>query len=83
MDKELLEAIRAELSPIKQDISRLKTLMEHDIPKQIILLAEGHSLISERLPRPGEVEALSDRVDTLEAVVMRHTAEISGMKKAL
>ena len=83
MDKELLAAIREELNPIKQDINRLKVLMEHDIPEQINPLAEGHSLILERMPKSDEIEELFYRVDTLETVVKSHSADIAELKKAL
>jgi hypothetical protein len=66
-----------------QGLQRLQILMENDIPKQINLLAEGQALILERLPKPNEVEELSFRVDTLETVARRHTAEITELKKAL
>jgi hypothetical protein len=97
VDKELRAAIKEEISPIKQDIARLeqnmsqldqdmtrlKILMENDIQKQLNLLAEGQRLILERLPKPGVIEELQDRVDTHEIVLTKHSVEIAALKKAL
>ncbi len=82
MDKELLEAIREELSPMKQKINRLEILLEHDIPDQIRLLAEGHNMILDRLPEADEIDTLRSRVRTLETVVTKHSADIAEIKKA-
>lgn len=83
MDKlDLILQKLEQLEPIQQDISRLKTLLEHDIPKQIQLLAEGHGAILERLPEADEVDVLRSRIRTLETVVTKHSADITEIRKA-
>ena len=85
-EKALLQAIREivkeEVSPIKEKVDRLEVLMEHDIPKQINLLAEGHANILERLPEAEEIDSLRSRVRTLERVITNHTEEINRLKQA-
>lgn len=72
-----------DISRMDQDITRIKIILEHDIPKQLSLLAEGQSIILERLPKPGKAEEIEDRVDVLETVVTMHSADIADLKKAL
>lgn len=68
---------------VEEALPRLEALLEHSIPQQINLLAEGHALVLERLPNPEKVEVLDDRVDTLETVVKQHSTDIAQLKKAL
>lgn len=75
--------MRQDMTRMDQDITRLKIQMENDVPRQFNLLAEGQSLILERLPKPGHVEDLADRVDILEIVVTTHSSDIAELKKAL
>jgi septal ring factor EnvC (AmiA/AmiB activator) len=72
-----------DITRMDQDITWLKVQMENEIPRQLNLLAEGQSIILERLPKPGKLEAIEDRVDILETAVTRHSADIAELKKAL
>jgi uncharacterized coiled-coil DUF342 family protein len=78
-----IDVLKQDVIEIRQDVNRLTILMEHDIPKQINLLAEGQRMILDRLPKRNETEELSGRVDTLETVVTTHSADIAKLKKAL
>lgn len=93
IDKDMLEAMRAmmkeELEPINdrldtidQRANRLEVLLEHDIPHDIKLLAEGHEGILNRLPEAEEVDTLRARIRVLEKVVTDHTKAINELRQA-
>ena len=80
--KELLLEIKNDIKAIDQRTNRLEVLLEHDIPKSIKLLAEGHMGIIERLPEAEEVDVLRARIRVLEKVVTDHTKAINELKQA-
>ena len=93
IDKDMLEAMRAmmkeELEPINdrldtidQRTNRLEVPLEHDIPHDIRLLAEGHEGILDRLPEAEEVDTLRARIRVLEKVVTDHTKAINELRQA-
>lgn len=88
MDKRLtavedhIGGMEADLADVKDRTGRVELLLEHDIPKQINLLAEGHSAILERLPEADELDGIHSRVRTLERVVAEHTSQINTLKQA-
>ena len=63
-------------------MDRVEILLEHEIPKQLQLLAEGHQGIVARLPKEHEMEDLHSRVSTLERVSADHSDEIRLLKCA-
>lgn len=75
-------SIEADLSEVKNRTGRVEVLLEHDIPKQINILSEGHSAILERLPEANELDALRARIRTAERVLTVHTEEINQLKHA-
>ena len=93
IDKDMLEAMREmmkeELEPINDHLDtidrrtyRLEVLLEHDIPHDIKLLAEGHEGILDRLPEAEEVDTLRARIRVLEKVVTDHTKAINELRQA-
>lgn len=81
MENELAD-VKGRATHVEADTSRMKLLMEHDIPKQINILAEGHVAIIERLPEADELDGIRSRVRALEHVVTEHTDEIATLKRA-
>ena len=76
------ERLETDLQQVNQRTERLEVLLEHDIPHQIKLLAEGHAGILERLPEAEEVDTLRTRICVLERVVTDHTKAIQERKQA-
>lgn len=77
-----MSAMENKLTSVEDRTGRVEVLLEHDIPKQINLLAEGHKTILECLPEADELDGIRSRVCTLERVVTDHTSEISALKRA-
>ena len=67
---------------MEQRMDRFEILLEHDIPKQLQLLAEGHQGIVKRLPEEHELDGIRSRVSTLERVVADHSEELRILKQA-
>ena len=85
MDEKLdnrLKPIQEDLSQLSNRMTRVEVLLEHDLPKQIQTLAEGHNVILERIPEADEIDTLRNRVRTLERVVTSHSQEIDELKQA-
>lgn len=70
------------LDTIDQRTNRLEVLLEHDIPHDIRLLAEGYEGILDRLPEAEEVDTLRARIRVLEKVVTDHTKAINELRQA-
>lgn len=76
------ERLESDLQQVNQRTERLEVLLEHDIPHNIQLLAEGHAGILDRLPEAEEVDALRARIRVLERVVTDHTKVINELRQA-
>lgn len=63
-------------------LDQVETLLEHEIPKQLKILAEGHVTLMARLPDVYQVENLTERVTTLERIAKDHTRSIEELKQA-
>lgn len=63
-------------------IDRLEILLEHEIPGQLQLLAEGHQVLVKRLPEEHELGELRSRVSTLEHISADHSEDIRILKQA-
>lgn len=90
-DKALLEAIGQmmdkKLAQQKTEIldeatHRMKVLLETEVRTQFNLLAEGQDDILRRMPNEDDMDIIDGRLDTLEAVVKKHSREIQELKKA-
>ena len=62
--------------------SRMMAMMEAYFEPKFDLLAEQIQLIMEKLTPAEALEDVEDRVDVLEAVVRRHSQEITELKRA-
>lgn len=76
-----MDSMEVRMDRTEGDLHDMKILMEHDIPKTLKLLAEGHAGILDRLPQNEQVTEVRTRVSTLEQVVTIHTQEICDLKK--
>ena len=78
---------RLETKVDELDARSLKSavLLETDVSRDIHLLYEGHSELSQKLDTLAtkeQVEKLADEVDVIKAVVTRHSGDIGRLKKA-
>lgn len=77
-----MDGIEQRMDGMEQRMDRFEILLEHDIPKQLQLLAEGHQGIVKRLPEEHELDGIRSRVSTLERVVTVHSEELRILKQA-
>lgn len=77
-----LADVKERVTRVEDDTSRTKVLLEHDIPKQISLLAEGHTGLLKHMATSDELDAVDGRVHTLENVVAGHSDDIVALKRA-
>ncbi|BDF69157.1 hypothetical protein CE91St41_01380 [Oscillospiraceae bacterium] len=90
-DKALLEAIGQMLAQQKQEIKTelrqelmhdMKVLLDTEVQTKFNLLAEGQEDILRRMPNEDDMDIIDGRLDTLEAVIKKHTREIAELKRA-
>lgn len=90
-DKALLEAIGqmmdAKLAQQKAEIldeatHRMKILLDTEVTAKFNLLAEGQEDILRRMPSEDDMDIIDGRLDTLEAMVKKHSREIAALKRA-
>ena len=83
LDREDLQAI-AELMDkrIGESENRMKTLIDQEVTPKFNLLAEGQSIILEKLEKLDELESLDVRVTALEAAVKKLNRDVRELKKA-
>lgn len=67
---------------LEVDVSGIKVRLDMDIQRQLNLLAEGQEEILTRMPSEEDMDIINGRLDTLEAVVKKHSKEIAELKKA-
>ena len=77
-----MDGMEQRMGGVEQRMDRFEILLEHDIPKQLQLLAEGHQGIVKRLPEEHELDGIRLRVSTLERVVADHSEELRILKQA-
>lgn len=90
-DKALLEAIGQLLARQKQEIKTelrqelmhdMKVLLDTEVQTRFNLLAEGQADMLRRMPNEDDMDIIDGRLDTLEAVVKKHSREIAELKRA-
>ena len=82
MDKELLEAIG---QMMESQTAKINLIVENDVTKKINLIYEKLDSIDEKLekmPTPEDLAIANGRIEVLEAIVKKHSREISDLKKA-
>lgn len=82
-----LAGIKSDMQQMKADILRessqsMKVLLETEVTTKFNLLAEGQDEILRRMPNEDDMDIIDGRLDTLEAMVKRHSREIAALKQA-
>ena len=79
----IAQLMDAKLTQQKQDIMHdVKVLLDTEVTTKFNLLAEGIEDIQRRMPSEDDMDIIDGRLDTLEAIVKKHSREISELKKA-
>lgn len=86
---EILAAMQADMAEMKGDIStlgntttKINVRIENDIMPRLNLLAEGHTMLAEKLAPKDRVEALEDEVKFLKSAFIAISDELQQLKKA-
>lgn len=83
LDEKDLQAIVQLMAQQRKDIMQdLKVLLDTEVTTKFNLLAEGIEDIQRRMPSEDDMDIIDGRLDTLEAIVKKHSREISDLKKA-
>ena len=83
LDEKDLQAIVQLMAQQRKDIMQdLKVLLDTEVTTKFNLLAEGIEDIQRRMPSEDDMDIIDGRLDTLEAIVKKHSREISELKKA-
>ena len=83
LDEKDLQAIAQLMAQQRKDIMQdLKVLLDTEVTTKFNLLAEGIEDIQRRMPSEDDMDIIDGRLDTLEAIVKKHSREISDLKKA-
>ena len=83
LDEKDLQVIAQLMAQQRKDIMQdLKVLLDTEVTTKFNLLAEGIEDIQRRMPSEDDMDIIDGRLDTLEAIVKKHSREISNLKKA-
>lgn len=83
LDEKDLQAIAQLMAQQRKDIMQdLKVLLDTEVTTKFNLLAEGIEDIQRRMPSEDDMDIIDGRLDTLEAIVKKHSREIAELKKA-
>lgn len=83
LDEKDLHAIAQLMAQQRKDIMQdLKVLLDTEVTTKFNLLAEGIEDIQRRMPSEDDIDIIDGRLDTLEAIVKKHSREIAELKKA-
>lgn len=83
LDEKDLQVIAQLMAQQRKDIMQdLKVLLDTEVTTKFNLLAEGIEDIQRRMPSEDDMDIIDGRLDTLEAIVKKHSREISDLKKA-
>ena len=83
LDEKDLHAIAQLMAQQRKDIMQdLKVLLDTEVTTKFNLLAEGIEDIQRRMPSEDDMDIIDGRLDTLEAIVKKHSREIAELKKA-
>ena len=80
LEAEDLEAIRGIVEA--ESARQMNIVIENLISPQLRALAEGQSVLLEKLAPRNRVEELEAEVELLKSVIRLHSAEIAELKKA-
>ena len=83
LDEKDLQVIAQLMAQQRKDIMQdLKVLLDTEATTKFNLLAEGIEDIQRRMPSEDDMDIIDGRLDTLEAIVKKHSREIAELKKA-
>ena len=83
LDEKDLQAIAQLMEQQRKDIMHdVKVLLDTEVSTKFNLLAEGIEDIQRRMPSEDDMDIIDGRLDTLEAIVKKHSREIAELKKA-
>ena len=82
LDEKDLQAIAQLMEQQRKDIMHdVKVLLDTEVSTKFNLLAEGIEDIQRRMPSEDDMDIIDGRLDTLEAIVKKHSREIAELKK--
>ena len=93
-DEQMLQSMQMMLAETKKEILRevrdalgsqlnaFNAVIEEKVTKEIRVIAEGHSILLQRLPEENELPELKSRVRILERIVQEHDVAINELKQA-
>lgn len=70
------------LDAMENSVSGVKVLLDTEIRRNIMTIAERHQVILDRLPDADEMEAMEARLSAVEVVVRKHSKDIQNLKRA-
>ena len=83
MDAKLEKQKQEIKTELRQELMQdVKVLLDTEVTTKFNLLAEGIEDIQRRMPSEDDMDIIDGRLDTLEAIVKKHSREISDLKKA-
>ena len=83
MDAKLEKQKQEIKTELRQELMQdLKVLLDTEVTTKFNLLAEGIEDIQRRMPSEDDMDIIDGRLDTLEAIVKKHSREIAELKKA-
>ncbi len=74
--------MKADISDLRQTVTRIAITQENVVLPNLQLLAEGHDTLLSTLARKDRVEALEDDVALLKAVIKTMSQRITDLEKA-
>ena len=83
MDAKLEKQKQEIKTELRQELMQdVKVLLDTEVTTKFNLLAEGIEDIQRRMPSEDDIDIIDGRLDTLEAIVKKHSREIAELKKA-
>ena len=80
------QEIKAELNEVKKRVIKIETTQENEVRKNIGLLADGYSLVSEQLSElvdvPDQLTDIKADISLIKKAVASHSAELNRLPKA-
>lgn len=71
------------IDSIKEDaLNSVKVLLETIVTPKLQILAEGHELILEQMPKQEVIDDINDRIAALDIAVRTNAREIAKLKQA-
>ena len=83
MDAKLEKQKQEIKTELRQELMQdVKVLLDTEVSTKFNLLAEGIEDIQRRMPSEDDMDIIDGRLDTLEAIVKKHSREIAELKMA-